>query len=114
MSRRPKKKARPEKASAVPAGAAVSPAGDMPGMADSRSLESESRPASLDDRWTVPGVCIFLAAVIWVVFGQTLRHEFVNFDDDDYITNNSHVQAGLTWAGVAWAFQTGAPPTGIR
>src|SRR5208283_5662499 len=27
---------------------------------------------------------------------------------DDYITNNAHVKAGLTWTGVIWAFRTGA------
>src|ERR1017187_8494060 len=29
---------------------------------------------------------------------------FVNFDDDDYVTRNVMVQNGLTWAGVKWAF----------
>jgi hypothetical protein len=59
MSRRSKKKA-----PAVRSSAPVSPAGEMPGVADSRPPESESRPAGLNDRWTVPGVCIFLAAII--------------------------------------------------
>src|ERR1035438_5740080 len=74
MSRRSKKRARPEKVPAMSSGTPVSLTGEMPGLADSRSLESESRPASLNDRWTVPGVCIFLAAIIWVVFGPTLGH----------------------------------------
>ena len=76
----------------------------MPGLADSRSLESESRPAGLNDRWTVPGVCIFLAAIIWVVFGQTLGHEFVNYDDDFYVYENPAVTRGLTLQGIIWAF----------
>jgi hypothetical protein len=88
MNRRSKKKARPEKAPALPPGTPVSPTSEMPGLADSRSLEPKSRPVDLNNCWTVPGVCIFVAAVIWVVFGQTLGHEFVNFDDDVYVYEN--------------------------
>jgi tetratricopeptide (TPR) repeat protein len=99
MSRRSKKKA-----PAVRSSAPVSPVGEMPGLADSRSPESECRPAGLNDRWTVPGVCIFLAAIIWVVFGQTLGHEFVNYDDDFYVYENPAVTRGLTLQGIIWAF----------
>ena len=79
----------------------------MPGVEGFRWLESKSRPAGLNDRWTVPGVCIFLAVVIWVVFGQTLRHEFVNYDDELYVYENPVVQKGLTWEGFRWALAYG-------
>lgn len=39
-----------------------------------------------------------------MVFGQTLRHEFVNYYDDNYVCENPTVTAGLTFAGVTWAF----------
>ena len=32
------------------------------------------------------------------------RHGFSNYDDDRYILTNAHVQAGLAWSTVAWAF----------
>ena len=102
MSGRSKKKA-----AAVRSSAPASPAGEMPGGADSRSPESECRPAGLNDRWRVPGVCLFLAAIIWVVFGQTLGHEFVNYDDDLYVYENPVVQKGLTWEGFRWALTYG-------
>ncbi|MGO9527950.1 MAG: tetratricopeptide repeat protein [Verrucomicrobiia bacterium] len=41
---------------------------------------------------------------MFVVYGQTLHHEFVNFDDEDYVYENSEVISGLTWHGVTWAF----------
>ena len=72
----------------------ASPAGEMPEGEDSRPLKSESPVAGLNDRWRVPGVCLFLAAIIWVVFGQTLRHEFVNYDDDQYVYENPAVVPG--------------------
>jgi len=52
------------------------------------------------------GVSLLLVMAVSLVFGQTLRHGFVNYDDDQYFYANPHVLAGLTWSGVAWAFQT--------
>lgn len=34
------------------------------------------------------------------------NHDFVNYDDNLYVTENHHVQAGLTWEGIIWAFTT--------
>ena len=85
----------------------AAPTGEIPEGENSRALKSESPVTGLNDRWLVPGVCIFLAAIIWVVFGQTLRHEFVNFDDDKYVYENAVVIRGLTLKGVAWAFTYG-------
>ncbi len=103
MSQRSKKKTRREKAAAMSSGVSASPVGEMPEAADSRSLKSESPAAGLNDRWTVPGVCLFLAAIIWVVFGQTLRYGFVNYDDNLYVYENLAVTRGLNLKGVEWA-----------
>ena len=32
------------------------------------------------------------------------HHPFVNYDDTAYVTDNRHVQSGLRWATVKWAF----------
>ena len=37
-----------------------------------------------DQRWLAPAVCLVLAAITFAVFGQTLTHEFVDYDDNDY------------------------------
>ncbi len=51
-------------------------------------------------------VCVCLAVATFVVFAQALNHEFVNYDDTLYVTNNGHVQAGLTREGVIWSLTT--------
>jgi hypothetical protein len=107
MNQRSKKKARRRKAAAVHSNAPVSPPGKTTGVADSFWLGSESRRPGLYDRWMVPAVCVFLAVISWVVFGQTLRHEFVNFDDGLYVYKNPVVQKGLTWEGFRWALTYG-------
>ena len=81
-----------------------SPAGERPAAADSHGLKPERPAAGLNDRWRVPGVCLVLAAITFAVFGQTLRHEFVNFDDNLYVYDNPAVTRGLNLKGVEWAF----------
>jgi len=49
-------------------------------------------------------ISLLLIAVTLAVFWQVGGHEFVNFDDDIYVTENRYVQAGLTGDGVIWAF----------
>ena len=51
-------------------------------------------------------VCLFLIMATLVVYWQVRNHEFVNFDDSEYITENRYAQAGLTWKGIIWAFTT--------
>src|SRR2546430_5361049 len=49
-------------------------------------------------------IYLFLAAISVTVFGQTIRYDFVNFDDDLYGYNAPAIQAGLTIKGIALAF----------
>ena len=99
MSGRSKKKA-----AAVSLSAPASPAGEVPAAEDSRPLKSKSFAAGLYDRWSVPGVCIFLAAIVWLVFGQTVRHKFVNYDDEFYVADYPTALGGLSLKGIVWAF----------
>lgn len=52
----------------------------------------------------VLAVCGFLVLAVVLVFGQTVRHGFVNFDDDEYVYGNPRIRSGLTAQGIAWAF----------
>ncbi len=47
-----------------------------------------------------------LALVTLSVFWQVRSHEFISFDDNMYIYNNSQVTAGLTRGSIVWAFTT--------
>ena len=54
--------------------------------------------------YSLPAVCALLLLAVIAVFGQTVGHDFVNFDDDVYVYENPHVRGGLTAKGIAWAF----------
>jgi tetratricopeptide (TPR) repeat protein len=52
-------------------------------------------------RW----ICLGLAAFTVALYAPALRCQFLAFDDPVYVTENRHVQAGLTLDSVAWAFR---------
>ena len=45
-----------------------------------------------------------LALVTLAVYLPALHHGFLEYDDQQYVTDNPRVQAGLTWTGFVWAF----------
>lgn len=51
-------------------------------------------------------ISITLVLLAIAPYLQTLRHEFIRFDDGVYVYENPHVQLGLTWNNVGWAFTT--------
>jgi len=51
-------------------------------------------------------ICIFLAVSTFAVYAQVQDHEFINYDDDKYVTNNEYVKAGFTRDSVGWALTT--------
>lgn len=49
-------------------------------------------------------VILMLAALSAAVYGQVAGHGFINMDDAMYVTDNPHVQEGITVKGLSWAF----------
>jgi tetratricopeptide (TPR) repeat protein len=47
---------------------------------------------------------LFLLALI--VYNPAAHNGFVSYDDPAYVTGNRHVQAGISWRTVKWAFST--------
>jgi Tfp pilus assembly protein PilF len=49
-------------------------------------------------------ICFGLTSLIWLVFGQTLGHQFVAYDDQNYVYENPIVNGGFTANGLRAAF----------
>ncbi len=49
---------------------------------------------------------LVLAAATIFVYLPASHHPFVNYDDMVYVVNNPHIQSGLDWDTVSWAFTT--------
>ena len=68
----------------------------------------KSRPRAIGtsspSRSSQLGVCAVIVVLIWIVFGQALGHDFVNYDDKVYVYGNSLVKAGLSLHGLSRAF----------
>ena len=52
-------------------------------------------------------ICLFLVAASLVVYLQLINCDFVNYDDNSYVTENPYIKAGLTLESFIWAFTTG-------
>jgi len=53
-----------------------------------------------------PLILFFLTAVTVALFWPVIKCDFVNYDDDIYITDNKHITA-ITWQNIKWAFTSG-------
>ncbi|MEI8291586.1 MAG: tetratricopeptide repeat protein [Verrucomicrobiota bacterium] len=49
-------------------------------------------------------IALLLALTTLIVFLPAGQFSFLNYDDNDYVSDNPHVKTGLTPAGVKWAF----------
>jgi len=51
-------------------------------------------------------ICIFLIVATFCIYSQIQDHEFINYDDNKYVTESSLVQAGLTNENIIRVFTT--------
>jgi tetratricopeptide (TPR) repeat protein len=61
-------------------------------------------PRSGAKRGQIIAIYLFLTLISLAVFGQTVRYNFVNFDDDLYVYDARAIKAGLTIEGITTAF----------
>ncbi len=50
--------------------------------------------------WVYALLILTTMAIYWQISG----HEFINFDDNEYVYENAHVQQGVTLENIVWAF----------
>ncbi|MFN8600294.1 MAG: tetratricopeptide repeat protein [Candidatus Binatia bacterium] len=48
-------------------------------------------------------LAVLLATSVLVAYAGVRQHDFVNFDDPEYVVQNRNVTSGLTFANVAWS-----------
>lgn len=49
---------------------------------------------------------LLLVLVTLAIYNPVSRNDFVGYDDEGYVTENPHTQAGLSWRTISWAFTT--------
>ena len=52
----------------------------------------------------IVAICIGLVALVWIVFGQTVGHQFVNYDDGVYVYRNFDITQGITLKQIGRIF----------
>ena len=80
----------------------------IPILAKKRALQKMNkvvRPLTAETNKIVKIIiCVFLVVATFAIYSQVQDHEFLNYDDKQYVTDNLKVQAGLTRESVSWAF----------
>jgi tetratricopeptide (TPR) repeat protein len=49
-------------------------------------------------------VCLILVIIIFAVYWDLSRYEFINYDDSVYVSENQRIQSGLIKENLAWSF----------
>ncbi|MCX6916351.1 MAG: tetratricopeptide repeat protein [Verrucomicrobia bacterium] len=62
-------------------------------------------PVLAQPRLRVWLMAVLLALGTIAVYWPATRCDFINYDDPDFVTSNAHVQGGLNWESVKWAFR---------
>ncbi|MDB6021912.1 MAG: Tetratricopeptide 2 repeat protein [Pedosphaera sp.] len=52
-------------------------------------------------------ICLALCLGTFLLYGAVLKHNFINFDDPIYVTENPFIQNGVTASTLSWALTTG-------
>ena len=61
------------------------------------------RPMDRKHPYFVFLACACLAFTTVAIYSRAARNPFLHVDDQNYVTENPHVQAGVTWQTLAWA-----------
>jgi len=69
-----------------------------------RGLLSRRSDHRVGSRTVVVLISLGLLTLVWLVFGRTLYHGFVNYDDPAYVYDNPIVSSGVTLEGIKAAF----------
>ena len=62
--------------------------------------------AGANSHWRLVAIAAVILFVTSAVYWQVYKHQFINYDDPKYVTENRYVQSGLSWENVKWAFMT--------
>lgn len=68
------------------------------------AVEQSAKTATPWSTGRLAGVAAALFLVTVLVYSGVTSHEFVSYDDNEYVTQNEHVITGLTGENFKWAF----------
>lgn len=69
---------------------------------------TEAREISAPKPWKRScAACTVLLTILGAIYWPVIGHDFVDFDDREYVAENQQVLSGLTPASIRWAFTSG-------
>src|SRR5215475_6927924 len=62
------------------------------------------RSAPKTQKQTTVVLCLLIVTATFALYSPVRSHPFINYDDPGYVTENKHVQEGLSVNTISWAF----------
>jgi protein O-mannosyl-transferase len=69
----------------------------------SRKRGRDRERASEPSKRLVPIFAVLLAVGTLALYSPVRGHDFIDYDDQDYVVKNPHVTSGLTWETIRWS-----------
>jgi tetratricopeptide (TPR) repeat protein len=73
------------------------------GLKTGRFSSFRNPNSAIRNRYARLLIIFLLVGVTLVAYESVRKYEFVDYDDDRYVTNNPRIRRGLSWNNVAWA-----------
>ncbi len=70
-----------------------------------KQVHHQAPPISLPYKPAI-GLTVLLIVGVIALYFPVIHHPFANIDDQGYVFENLHVQAGLSWGTIKWALTT--------
>jgi len=55
-------------------------------------------------RWVIACISVCLLVLTLAIYGQTIRYDFINYDDPRYVYQNTTITSGISFDNIGWAF----------
>lgn len=78
-------------------------------IAETAKIEFGSGPEKHSGSGRTFLTCVGIVASILLIYGQSVRFEFVSFDDYHHLQQNPHVVTGLSFDNLVWDFEIHGP-----
>jgi Flp pilus assembly protein TadD len=75
---------------------------NLPTVTSSNTTVENSSPGFANP--LVAKIAVALSLLTFIIFLPVVKCEFVDYDDDVFVTANEKVAPGFTWEGIKWAF----------
>jgi protein O-mannosyl-transferase len=78
----------------------------LPKRKERQAKMAKARQHATMPFWSIVSFALVLVFGTLILYSPVRTHDFINYDDRDYVLDNPHVTSGLSWETVRWSLTT--------